>query len=117
MLEWFVSPSSSEPRFVITLHYDPWVALYSIVHSFIDLYKPLYHNKVVICMRKISFYITAFYPYCHNPVRQVGSYQLELENGRWRRQIKKAEKEDTELAFPHEHIKNTPTCGKILTEI
>ena len=48
MLEWFVSPSSSGPRFVITLHYDPWVALYSIVHSFIDLHKPLYHNKVVI---------------------------------------------------------------------
>ena len=34
-------------------------------------------------MRENFIYITAFYPY-HNPVRQVGSYQLELENGRWR---------------------------------
>ena len=25
MLEWFVSPSSSGPRFVIILHYDPYV--------------------------------------------------------------------------------------------
>ena len=28
-----------------------------------------------------------------------------------------AEKEATELTSPYEHIKNTPTCGKILTEI
>lgn len=59
-----------------------WVALYSMVHNFIDLHKPLYHNKVVIYEGEFHLH-HRFYPY-HNPVRQVGSYQLELENGRWR---------------------------------
>lgn len=67
-------------------------------------------------MRENFIYITAFYPY-HNPVRQVGSYQLELENEGGDTNQEGRERGTQNSPLPHEHIKNTPTCGKILTEI
>ena len=50
ILEWVAISSSSRPQFVRTVHYDPsvlgspaWLA-----HSFIELCKPLHHDKAVI---------------------------------------------------------------------
>ena len=49
MLEWVAISSSSGPRFVRTLHYDlSWVALNSVIHSFIESCQPLRHDKAVI---------------------------------------------------------------------
>ena len=51
ILEWFTIPFFSESYFVRTLHYDPssWMALHDgMVHSFIELCKPLCYNKAVI---------------------------------------------------------------------
>ena len=41
MLKWFAIPFLSEPRFVRSLHHDPYVSggLHGIAHSFIDLGK------------------------------------------------------------------------------
>jgi len=40
--------SSSEPHFVRTLHDDStFVSLYGIAHSFIELCKPICHDKAV----------------------------------------------------------------------
>ena len=43
ILKWFAIPFSSGPRFVRTLHHDPWVALHSMAHSFIELDKAVIH--------------------------------------------------------------------------
>ena len=55
-LERFASPSSSGPCFVRTLHYDPLVlggpAWHGMAHSFIELHKPLRHDKAVIHERE-----------------------------------------------------------------
>ena len=47
ILEWFAIPSSTGPCFVRTVHYDPSV-LGVPTHSFIELPKPLWHDKTVI---------------------------------------------------------------------
>ena len=41
-------PLSSGPHFVRTLHCSSWVALHSMACSFIELCKPLHHNKAMI---------------------------------------------------------------------
>ena len=33
---------------LFTMTYPSWVALHSMAHSFIELHKPLHHNKAVI---------------------------------------------------------------------
>jgi len=50
ILGWSAISSSSGSRFVSTPHHDPsiWVALHGMAHSFIELHKPLQHDKVVI---------------------------------------------------------------------
>ena len=50
ILKWVAISSSSGPRFVRTLRYDPFVlvALHGMAHIFIELCKPLYHNKAVV---------------------------------------------------------------------
>ena len=50
ILGWFAIPSSSGSRFVRTLFYDPSVLgnLHSMAYSFIELCKPIHHNKVMI---------------------------------------------------------------------
>ena len=50
ILKWFAIPFSSGPRFVRTLHHDPWVALHSMAHSFIELDKTVIH-----VIRLVSF--------------------------------------------------------------
>ena len=49
-LEWFAIPSSGEPGFIRTFYCDSsiWVALHGMTHSFIELCKPLLHDKTVI---------------------------------------------------------------------
>ena len=50
VLEWFAILSSSGSHFVRTLHCDSsvLVALHSVAHSFIELCKPVRHDKAVI---------------------------------------------------------------------
>ena len=50
MLGWVAVSSSSVPCFVTTLHYvlSAWVALHSMAYGFIELHKPLHHDKTVI---------------------------------------------------------------------
>ena len=50
ILEWFAIPSSSDSRFVRTLHYDPSIlgGPACMAYSFTELCKPLCHNKAVI---------------------------------------------------------------------
>ena len=52
-LEWFAVPFSSGPHFVRSLFYDPSILDYpawhgNSAHSFLDLCKPLHHDKAVI---------------------------------------------------------------------
>ena len=46
----FAFPFSSGPRFIRALHYDPSIlgGLTRMAHSFIELCKPLHHNKAVV---------------------------------------------------------------------
>ena len=49
-LECFAILASNGPHFVRTLHYDlSLVALPNMAYSFIELCKPLCHDKAVIC--------------------------------------------------------------------
>ena len=49
ILEWFAILSSNGPYFIRSLHHDPfWGALHSVAHNFIELPKPLLHDKAVI---------------------------------------------------------------------
>ena len=50
VLEWVAIPSSSEPCFVRTLHYDPFILsdLNDVAQNFPELCKPLCHDKAVI---------------------------------------------------------------------
>ena len=50
VLEWVAIPSSSEPCFVRTLHYDPFILsdLNDMAQNFPELCKPLCHDKAVI---------------------------------------------------------------------
>ena len=51
ILGWFASLSSRGSRFFRTLHLTclSWVAIHNMAHGFINLHKPLRHNKPVIC--------------------------------------------------------------------
>ena len=51
ILGWFASLSSRGSRFFRTLHLTcpSWVAIHNMAHGFINLHKPLHHNKPVIC--------------------------------------------------------------------
>ena len=50
ILEWVAISSSGRPHFARTLHYDhqAGVALHDMAHSFIELHKPLHHDKTVV---------------------------------------------------------------------
>ena len=50
---------------LFTMTHPPWVALHSVAHSFIELGKPLQHNKAVIHEGDQSFY--------HSPNLFMGS--------------------------------------------
>ena len=65
ILEWFGIPSSSGPCFVITLTMIclSWVAPHSIAHSYIELCKPLWHDKAVI-HKDIYIYIHTYITSC-----------------------------------------------------
>ena len=61
ILKWFAIPLSSGPRFVRTLHHDPWswVALQGMAHNFIDLDKSVVH-----VIRLVSFLCHGFQSVC-----------------------------------------------------
>ena len=50
IMQWVATSSSSDPCFVITLHYDPlsWVALHVMAHSLTELHKPLCQVKALL---------------------------------------------------------------------
>ena len=51
--EWFPVPSYSGPHFVRTLYYNlSWVALHGMAYSFIELCKPLRHDRAVTMMQR-----------------------------------------------------------------
>ena len=47
-----------------TMIHPSWVALHSMAHSFVELHKPLGHDKAVICEGDFEQYLALNYHYC-----------------------------------------------------
>ena len=70
ILEWFAIPSYSGPHFVRNLYYDlSWVALHSMAYSFIELCKPLRHDRAVTMMQRAAHWKR---PWCQERMKAKG---------------------------------------------